>query len=252
MTTLVAERSYRKVATNSDVVARLFAPERVNDCEWRCRIELHGLTSPVDRSIIGGDSFQALYLGLQLLCRLLADDEAELASLDGASGDADIPLVTSCCFPQTRTEALRFVTQRDQELLDALPGPVSSVPPESVPGTPMTDIVAERVLRDVTTDAAVVARLSAPKRAAATRWSCEFEVRGLGRPMAQAISGADSFQALYLGLRAICVHLEQHEHRLALPFDGAPSGDAGLPFISFCPPQAKQEAHRYLRDKLMA
>jgi hypothetical protein len=249
MTTLVAERIYRNVATNSDVVARLFAPEPIGESEWHCRVEIQGMERPVDSRIVGIDSFQALCLGLQLLCKLLASEETSLAFLDGQPGDADIPLIASCCFPQTRSEALRFIKQKDRELLDALPGPVSSVPPENLPETKMTDVVAERVLRDVTTDAAVVARLSAPRRAGAICWSCDVEIQGLGNRFEQAISGVDSFQALYLGLRVICVHLEKHEHHLALPVNGAPSGDAGLPFISFCPPEAKQEAHDYLIDK---
>ena len=67
MTEIVAERTYRNVATGNDVVARLFAPERVDDFEWRCRITIEGLESPVDKSIGGGDSFQSLCLGLKLL-----------------------------------------------------------------------------------------------------------------------------------------------------------------------------------------
>ncbi|GLH75309.1 hypothetical protein SSBR45G_02170 [Bradyrhizobium sp. SSBR45G] len=252
MTTIVAERTYRNVATNSDVVARLFAPECVDESEWHCRVEIHGLERPVDSRIIGIDSFQALCLGLQFLCKLLAGEEAGLAFLDGQPGDSDIPLIASCSFPQTRIEALRFIKQKDSELLDALPGPVSSVQPEDVSETKMTNVVAERVLRDTTTDAPVVARMSAPRCAGPISWYCDIEVRGLGSPFEQAINGTDSFKALYLGLFKICKHLEEHEHHLAAPADGAPAGDANLPFISFCPPAAKPEAHRYLMDKLMA
>jgi uncharacterized protein DUF6968 len=119
MTTIVAERTYRNVASNTDVVARLFAPEPADDSEWHCRIEIQGLKSPIDKMIIGSDSFQALCLGLQLLCKFLASEEASLAFLDGEPGDADIPLITSCCFPQTRIDASRFILERDRELLDA-------------------------------------------------------------------------------------------------------------------------------------
>ncbi|MGJ5131554.1 DUF6968 family protein [Bradyrhizobium oligotrophicum] len=250
MTMIVAERTYRNVATGNDVAARVFAPERVDDFEWRCRIAIEGLESPVDKWISGVDSFQSLCLGLKLLCRLLTEDEGSLAFLNGDPGDVDVPLIADCCFPQTRTEALRFITERDRELLDALPGPIPSVPPENVPETKLTEVVAERVLRDVTTDTAVVARLSAPRQAGPRSWYCDIEIRGLGNPFEMAISGVDSFQALYLGLYRTCVHLEKHEHHLADAVDGAPAGDANLPFISFCPPEAKQEVHRYMHDKL--
>ncbi|MGJ4939497.1 DUF6968 family protein [Bradyrhizobium sp. HKCCYLS1011] len=120
MTVIVAERTFRNVTTDTDVVARLFAPERIaGTSEWSCEIEILGLERSFERSIIGVDSFQALCLGLRRLCTLLASHEATLAFLDGAPGDVDIPLIASCCFAQTRIEASRFITERDRELLDA-------------------------------------------------------------------------------------------------------------------------------------
>ena len=79
------------------MTARIFAPERTGDSsECSCRIEVLGLETPFERSLIGVDSFQALELATSLLCTLLESHEASLAFLDGSPGDCALPLIASC------------------------------------------------------------------------------------------------------------------------------------------------------------
>jgi hypothetical protein len=121
MTAVVAERILRHATAGTDVVARIFVPEPINGTsEWSCRIEIQGLENSFERPIIGVDSFQAMVLGLKLLCTYLEKHEAHLAFLDGAPGDIGLPLIASCCVPETKAEAYRFIREKDRELL-ALP-----------------------------------------------------------------------------------------------------------------------------------
>lgn len=120
MTGIVAERLLRNATTGTDVIARLFAPEPIDGTsEWRCKIEIQGLESPDEASLIGVDSFQALTAGLRVLCARLEKHEADLTFLDGAPGDAGLPLIAECCFPETKAEAYRFILEKDRELLDS-------------------------------------------------------------------------------------------------------------------------------------
>jgi hypothetical protein len=122
MTDTVAERLFRNATAGTDVVARIFALEPIDGTsEWRCKIEIRGLDSPYEASLIGVDSFQALTAGLSVLCAHLEKHEANLAFLDGAPGDAALPLIAHCCFPETKTEAYRFILEKDRELLASLP-----------------------------------------------------------------------------------------------------------------------------------
>jgi hypothetical protein len=252
MTDIVAERVLRHATAGTDVVARIFAPVPIDETsEWSCKIEIQGLERPYEKPIIGVDSFQAMVLALKLLCTYLEKHEAELAFLDGAPGDIGLPLIASCCVPETKTEAYCFICEKDRELLTS-PSPDTPSPDVRghLPDMP-DEIVAARVLRDVTTDTDVVACIFVPNRIGPSTWTCGIDIQGLGRPYETSVSGVDSFQALYLGLRAICVHLEKYESNLIFPQDGLP-GDAGLPFISFCPPESKPEAHRFVEEKIVA
>jgi hypothetical protein len=112
----------------------------------------------------------------------------------------------------------------------------------------MTEIVAERVLRDLSSGAPVIARIFAPERIEESEWTCKIEVQGLAAPFETSIMGVDSFQSLYLGLRVLCALLEKHEASLTF-LDGAP-GDASLPLVSICPPELRAEVHRFIEGKL--
>jgi hypothetical protein len=112
----------------------------------------------------------------------------------------------------------------------------------------MTEIVAERFLRDPSSGACVIARIFAPERIGKSEWTCKIEVQGLAAPFETSIMGVDSFQSLYLGLRILCAHLEKHEASLTF-LDGAP-GDGSLPLVSICPPEFKAEVHRFIEGKL--
>jgi hypothetical protein len=98
----------------------------------------------------------------------------------------------------------------------------------------MTEIVAERIFQKTDSALSVIARIFAPEKIrGSSEWSCKIEVQGLDQPFGRSVIGVDSFQVLYLGLRALCVHLEKYEARLKF-LDGSP-GDGGLPLIMPCP-----------------
>jgi hypothetical protein len=108
MTEIVAERLLQDPSSGASVIARIFAPERTEESDWACKIEVQGLAAPFEASIIGIDSFQSLYLGLRVLCAYLEKHEASLTFLDGAPGDASLPLV-SICPPEFKAEVHRFI-----------------------------------------------------------------------------------------------------------------------------------------------
>ena len=93
----------------------------------------------------------------------------------------------------------------------------------------MSEIIAERSFR--TPDGKpVVARVYRPEKiGGSSEWSCKIEVQGLEAPFEQSSIGVDSFQALYLALRGLCVHLDKIADNL-LFLDGK-AGDSGTPLI---------------------
>src|SRR5262245_25592596 len=93
MSDVTAERIFR-TAEGMPVVARIYAPEKSDQrSEWSCRIEVQGLEAPFEQSALGIDSFQALYLGLRLLCVHLDKITATLTFSEGKAGECDTPLV---------------------------------------------------------------------------------------------------------------------------------------------------------------
>ena len=115
----------------------------------------------------------------------------------------------------------------------------------------MSRLVAERLLRESKSGKNVVVKISAPEKIdGSSEWSCKVEVQGLENPFERSLIGVDSFQALYLGFRLVCSHLEKYEETLAF-LDGQP-GDAGLPLISSCPPESKAEVHNLIEEKIRA
>jgi len=116
----------------------------------------------------------------------------------------------------------------------------------------MTEIVAERVFRNADSGEPVIARIYAPERMGqSSEWSCQIEVQGLEAPFRKSTIGVDSFQALHLALRLLCVHLDKYAGSLTFS-DGA-AGDCGLPLImpwSF-DPSLKAEAYRLIENKIM-
>jgi hypothetical protein len=116
----------------------------------------------------------------------------------------------------------------------------------------MTEIVAERLSASSAIqipEHALPQESMGPKRIGkSSEWSCKIEVQGLAVPFEMSVVGVDSFQALYLGLRLICAHLEKHEVSLSF-LDGRP-GDGALPLIAYCPPSSKAEAYRFIEGKI--
>ena len=95
------------------MTARIFAPERTGDSsECRCRIEVLGLATPFERSLVGVDSFQALELAMSFLCSHLERHERSLAFLDGSSGDCALPLIAFCP-PSLKEEVRELILSRD-------------------------------------------------------------------------------------------------------------------------------------------
>jgi hypothetical protein len=94
-------------------------PERIGkSSEWACKIEVQGEAMPFERSVVGVDSFQSLYLGLRLLCSHLEKHEVGLAFLDGAPGDGALPLIAYCP-PSLKAEVYRFIEGKIRDQLDS-------------------------------------------------------------------------------------------------------------------------------------
>ena len=106
MTRIVAERCFRESTSGACVTARIFEPERIGgSSECCCRIEVLGLETPFERSLVGVDSFQALELAMSFLCKHLERHERSLVFLDGSIGDCALPLIAFC--PPSVKEAVR-------------------------------------------------------------------------------------------------------------------------------------------------
>jgi len=120
MSEIVAERCFR-TSEGKPVVARLYRPEKMgSSSEWSCKIEVQGLEPPFERSSIGVDSFQALYLALRGLCVQLDKTAANLVFLDGEAGDAATPLIMAWSFSRSlKTEVYRLIQKRIEDELDA-------------------------------------------------------------------------------------------------------------------------------------
>jgi hypothetical protein len=100
----------------------------------------------------------------------------------------------------------------------------------------MSEIIAERSFR--TPDGKpVVAKIYRPEKLdSSSEWSCKIEVLGPETLFEEPIIGVDSFQALYLALRRLCVHLDKIADSL-VRLDGE-AGNSGIPLImpwSFSP-----------------
>src|SRR5689334_15296778 len=122
---IIAERLYR-ARGNSPVIARIYAPVRAprsheigRPSEWLCWVEIEGLGTPFRDRVIGTDSFQALELGLHLLCAQLDAVGTTLSFLDGREGDTDTPLIVFWPFgSEGRTDIRRCVQAKFREELD--------------------------------------------------------------------------------------------------------------------------------------
>jgi len=245
---VVAERVFRDATSGASVTASIFAP-RMSEAssDWSCRIDIQGLEAPFDRSIFGVDSFQALQLATSLLCTILERHEAGLAFLDGPPGDCALPLIASCP-PSVKADVREFIRGRIEDDLNAQEGAIEPGPVAAATHT-AHGAMAERLFRDSRSGASVIARIFTPEPHGPSMWACRISVDGLTAPFATSTLGVDSFQALCLGLRRLCAHLETDEAHLGFP-DGEP-GDGSLPLIALClPPSSKPEVYRFVEDKL--
>ena len=117
----VAERFFRNANSGAPVTARIYPPEKMGQSsEWLCKIEVQGLEAPFERSIVGVDSFQALYLALRLLCVHLDKYAESLTFLDGTAGDCGLPLIMPWDFgPSLKAEAYRLIESKILESLNS-------------------------------------------------------------------------------------------------------------------------------------
>ena len=117
MSKIVAERILQKSGSSVWVAARIYAPEKIaHSTEWSCRIEVQGLGDPWEKSIIGVDSFQALYSALRVLCAHIERYEQSLTFLDGEEGDAGLPLIIPWDFGASlKTEIYQLINKKISE-----------------------------------------------------------------------------------------------------------------------------------------
>jgi hypothetical protein len=120
MSEVIAERRF---ATRSGalVAARIYAPEKMQQSsEWSCRIEIEGPGSRSGERVIGVDSFQALELGLHLVCAHVDKIAATLSFQGGPEGDVGTPLMVTWSYsPALKEELYRLIEERITEELDA-------------------------------------------------------------------------------------------------------------------------------------
>ena len=72
------------------VSVSVMAPERVDEHEWRCPVEVHGLGRDASGAVSAGDSLQALCLGLWFVAahlRSMKREGARLAFIPDATDD---------------------------------------------------------------------------------------------------------------------------------------------------------------------
>jgi hypothetical protein len=123
MTQIIAERLYR-ARGNIPVIARIYAPERApqtiaRSSEWVCWVEIEGLETPFRDRAIGSDSFQALELGLHLLCSRLDEVGTTLSFLNAREGDTMTPMIVSWPFgSEGKADIHRYVQAKFKEVLD--------------------------------------------------------------------------------------------------------------------------------------
>lgn len=120
MSEVIAERSLQ-TREGTPVVARVYAPEKIaQSSEWSCKTEIKGLEVPYEATSIGVDSFQALYLGLRVLCAHLDKSAVTLSFLGGQEGDLDTPLIVTWSYgPSLKTEVSRLINEKVKEELEA-------------------------------------------------------------------------------------------------------------------------------------
>ena len=120
MTEIIAERIFRRHG-GTPVAARIYAPQRMGrSSEWSCGVEIEGLEAPFKKRVVGVDSFQAMELGLRLLCAHIDKVAPTLTFLDGPEGDAGTPLIVSWSYsPALKAEVHRLIDGKIKEELDA-------------------------------------------------------------------------------------------------------------------------------------
>lgn len=120
MTDVIAQRLFR-TRKGTAVVARVHVPQKMpHSSDWSCRVDVKGLQTPYEHAAIGIDSFQALYLGLRVLCAHLDKFAETLSFLDGKEGDAGTPLIVPWSFsPSLKAEVNRLIDGRIKEELAA-------------------------------------------------------------------------------------------------------------------------------------
>jgi hypothetical protein len=121
MATLVGERVFQNVASTMPVRAKIFSPEQIgSSLEWQCKIVIEGLAEIYERSVVGGDSFQALYLALRVLCSQLEKHESRLRFLDGPPGDIGLPLIVPWdSGPILKGKIYRMIQEQVKDDLDS-------------------------------------------------------------------------------------------------------------------------------------
>ena len=116
MTDVIAQRLFR-TRKGTAVVVRMHAPRKMpRSSEWSCKVDINGLEAPYEHAAIGVDSFQALYLGLRVLCAHLDKLESMLSFLDGKEGEVDTPLIMPWSYSSAlKSEVYRLINEKVSE-----------------------------------------------------------------------------------------------------------------------------------------
>ena len=121
MNDIIAERLFQ-AREGGPVVARIYAPERMGQSsEWSCKVAISGLDVPYEETVIGVDSFQAVYLGLRLICTQIEKVASTLRFLDGEEGDPCTPLIYPWSYsPSLKAKMYRLIDEKIKEELNAV------------------------------------------------------------------------------------------------------------------------------------
>jgi hypothetical protein len=114
----------------------------------------------------------------------------------------------------------------------------------------MGEVIAERCFRTPEGEP-VVARIYRPEKMDnSSEWSCRIEVLGQDASFDEPVIGVDSFQAMYLALRRLCVHLDKSADKLL--FADGEARNPGIPVIMPWPfgPSLKAEVYRLIQEKI--
>jgi hypothetical protein len=114
----------------------------------------------------------------------------------------------------------------------------------------MPTFVAERVFCRTDTGETVTARIFAPLKSGPGLWSAKIQILGLDQHVEEVSCGVDSFQALCIALRMVCLHLEKIEPILTFQDQSNASVPVIVPWDFG--PTLKTEVYEFANRKILA